>query len=64
MRDKPQTIRGITFETANPVVHVLIDGKRVGQIKNMSPGWRYFPKGDRKGGETFRSLKLCQDSLL
>lgn len=40
------------------------DGKLVGEIKIVSGGYQYFPKGQKRGGEVFPVLSLCKYSLL
>lgn len=44
-------------------VKVRLDGKVVGTIKKEIDGWRYYPKGQKVGGDLFKSLSLCQKSL-
>lgn len=44
-------------------VPVRLDGKVVGVIKNEKPGWRYYPKGQKQGGDLFPTLSECQRSL-
>jgi len=58
--------------------YVLLDGRQVGRISECYDtskgrthtgkpgsviGYRYFPKGDSKGGEMFPTLSACQASL-
>lgn len=40
-----------------------LDGKIVGQIRRELDGWKYFPKGQKIGGEAFKDLSACQASL-
>lgn len=43
---------------------VFLDRKRVGKIKLVGDGWRYFPKGSCKsGGDPFKTLEECKVSL-
>jgi len=42
---------------------VYLDGKRVGTIWRTATGWAYFPKGQKKGGETFPSLAKVKASI-
>ena len=42
---------------------VFLDGKEVGRIHKVGNGWSYFPKGQKKGGEVFKSLAACKFSL-
>jgi hypothetical protein len=44
---------------------VRLDGKITGRIKLVEGGFRYFPKGSRKGlaGELFKSVSEVQVSL-
>ena len=48
--------------TFNDVV-VRLDGKKVGEIRHVDSQWKYFPKGDKVGGEPFPTLEACQRSL-
>jgi len=51
----------------NPInantIAVLLENKRVGEIRTVEGGFQYFPKGQRKGGEVFPSLAACKQSL-
>lgn len=42
---------------------VYLDGKKVGEIKEVDRGWQYFPKGQKDGGEVFKNISDCRDSL-
>jgi len=47
---------------------VQLGGKVVGRIKlavagDGRAGWRYFPKGQKEGGEVFPTLEECKRSL-
>jgi hypothetical protein len=54
----------ITYvNNSSVLVIVLVDGKQVGEIRNTADGWSYFPKGQKKGGEVFKSLAACKRSL-
>lgn len=54
----------ITFTQIDPkTIHVLLDGKRVGEIRSVEGGFQYFPKGQKKGGEVFQTLIDCKKSL-
>ncbi len=44
-------------------IKVKLDGKIIGHIKYVEGGWQYFPKGQKKGGEVFKSLMQVQLSL-
>lgn len=51
-------------------VEVYLDKKKIGEIRSVefsgSPdglGWQYFPKGQKKGGEIFVTLRLCQQDV-
>lgn len=50
-----------TFDTT---VKVKVDGKYVGDIKSVSGGYQYFPKGIKSGGDVYATLQECKDSLL
>ncbi len=53
-----------TSSAKNPlVIKVRLDEIIVGEIIFCNGGWRYFPKGQKVGGELFKTLKLCQKSL-
>ena len=45
-----------------PVV-VLLEGKVVGKIRPMHPGYAYQPKNAGVVGETFPTFRECQRSL-
>lgn len=47
----------------NHPVKVKLDGKIIGQIKNVDDGWQYVPKGHKKGGEVYKSFMKVQLSL-
>lgn len=57
----------ITYEDFNgrtTNIRVLLDGKVVGNIKAAAGGaYRYWPKGSKKGGESFPSITAVQRSL-
>lgn len=49
---------------------VLLDGRQIGTIKELYAeiggnvtGYRYFPKGDPKGGDIYPTLAACKQSL-
>lgn len=48
-------------------IMVYLEKKRVGTIKGAfkeAPGgWQYFPKGEKEGGEMFKSIYLVKVSL-
>jgi hypothetical protein len=44
-------------------VTVKLDGKLVGEIRQEADGFRYFPKGQKTGGELFSTLPACKKSL-
>jgi len=51
----------------NPInattIAVLLENKRVGEIRKVEDGFQYFPKGQRKGGEVFPTVAACKQSL-
>lgn len=55
------------LHAVNTNLAVYLDGKRVGTIKRTkgknTPEYRYFPKGDKVGGESFASIQAVKDSL-
>lgn len=52
----------ITYET-----RVFSDGKYIGTIRRVKEfievRFQYFPKGQKEGGELFKTLTACQNSL-
>lgn len=56
----------ITYESHKYVCSnnliVKIEGKRVGEIKEVIDGWQYFPKGKAPGAE-WSSLAHCKRSI-
>ena len=44
-------------------IKVLLEGKIAGAINLEKGGWRYFPKGQKLGGDLFDTLRECQKSL-
>ena len=42
---------------------VKLEGKVIGSIRLSARGWQYFPYGQRKGGQIFRTLRECKESL-
>ena len=60
----------ITFgglDAASHTVKVFIDGRHRGTIKREheagSDGWRYYPKGNKYGGDFYSTLAACKRSL-
>lgn len=47
----------------NSIITVKLDKKIIGEIRPVTGGWQYYPKGMKKGGEVFENLSLCQKSL-
>jgi hypothetical protein len=45
--------------------NVYLDGKLVGRIapQGIETDYQYFPKGQKQGGEVFKTLALCKQSL-
>jgi len=50
-------------ETKSGVVKVFLDKKHVGNIRNVEGGYQYFPKGHKEGGEVFKTMFDCKNSL-
>lgn len=50
-------------EYKNVSIPVKLDGKISGEIRFTGEGWQYFPKGQKTGGEIFKTITLCQKSL-
>ena len=44
----------VTFESIT-VIRVKLDKKHVGDIKEVTGGYAYFPKGSKKHGDIFPS---------
>ena len=42
---------------------VYLEGRRIGMIRIVTAGYRYFPKGSDSGGGLFPSLEDCKISL-
>ena len=40
-----------------------MNGKLVGTIKLVEGGFRYFPNGQKQGGELFKTVREVQRSL-
>ncbi len=53
----------ITYKRDDVDVIVHLDGKRVGTIRMVLNGYRYFPEGKSKGGELFPTLSAAKESL-
>jgi len=48
---------------SNSIITVKLDKKIVGEIRPVTGGWQYYPKGQKTGGEVFEKLSLCKKSL-
>lgn len=44
-------------------IGVRLDGKLVGSIRYVNGGYQYFPLGQKRGGEVFKTLRECKYSL-
>lgn len=44
-------------------VRVRVDKRISGEIRPVDGGWQYFPKGQKTGGEVFKTMDECQKSL-
>lgn len=53
---------GLRFETRE-VTTVFLDGKNVGEIRQSSEGFAYYPKGKKDRGEFFATRQRCIQSL-
>jgi len=42
---------------------VFLNDRRVGKIQKDQDGFRYYPKGQSKGGNAFSTLNKCKMSL-
>ncbi len=49
---------------ATKPLKVKLDGKHVGEIRKAKDGYQYFPKGEKKGGDIFKTVPDVQHSLL
>ncbi len=49
---------------ASKPLKVKLDGKHVGEIRKAKDGYQYFPKGEKKGGDIFKTVPDVQNSLL
>lgn len=66
-----KTKSGISYQTR---VTVYLDGKPIGEIREEmgtlpgwnggKPGFRYYPKGQKIGGELYTRLEHCQAHLV
>lgn len=45
-------------------VTVRLDGKVVGEIRKVTDGWQYFPRGQRKGGVVFPTLDAVKKDII
>lgn len=61
-----KTRNGISYQTR---VTVYLDGKPIGEIREVEhprsvyPGFAYFPKGQKDGGDVFPTVEACKTSL-
>lgn len=53
----------IAYEQLTNVVYVYLDGRRIGTIRKGSDGYRYFPKGDTVGGDSYCTIGEVKKSL-
>ena len=44
-------------------LQVSIDGRLAGEIRKVTGGYQYFPKGIKKGGRVFNKIGEVQRSL-
>jgi hypothetical protein len=51
------------IEKPSKILLVKCDGKRVGTIRPVDGGWKYFPLNSKEGGLVYSSIKLVQKSL-
>lgn len=42
---------------------VFLAGKRIGTIKFKKGFYQYFPKGQKEGGDKFKTIAVCKLSL-
>jgi hypothetical protein len=48
---------------ANADLPVRLDSIRVGTIRRVKDGWRYFPLHHKQGGDIFATAQEVQESL-
>ncbi len=55
----------LTYKSIINAERVFLEKKYIGNIKTVTGGYRYVPKGhkDEQGGEIFTSLAGCKKSL-
>lgn len=63
----------ITYKKVNRNIRVYLDGRAIGTIRlvaakvldtgKVQSGYRYFPNGQREGGEVFDTVEACKKSL-
>lgn len=46
----------IAYKRKGTAHKVYLDNKHIGAIRPVADGYKYFPKGQDEGGETFRSI--------
>ena len=44
-------------------IQVKLDGKMIGEIRQVSGGYQYFPKGQKIGGAVYGSIEAVKRSL-
>ena len=44
-------------------IKVRLDGKFIGTIQPEDGGFRYYPDGQKVGGDLYATVTLCQKSL-
>jgi EAL domain-containing protein (putative c-di-GMP-specific phosphodiesterase class I) len=44
-------------------ITVKLDGRVIGKIHQDKDGFRYYPKGQKTGGEAFPTIAQCKRSL-
>ena len=50
----------IQFKTT---VSVILNDKKIGEIREVPGGYSYFPKGQKHGGDVFKTLEAAKASL-
>jgi hypothetical protein len=52
-----------TDKNGKTIVTVKLEKKIVGAIKPVESGFKYFPKGQKTGGEKFETIAQVMNSL-
>lgn len=53
----------ITYRKKGNIITVYLSQKKVGSIRMVAGGYKYFPWRSDQGGETFKTVEECKQSL-